>query len=171
MAPVKRFGLLLEAAAEARASVPDLRLRLIGDGPLRAELDEWIHAHGAQEWVDLPGHLDRPALRDEYRRAWIVASGSLAEGWGLTMTEAAACGTPAVATDIRGHRCSVVDGTTGVLAPPDRLGEALVQVLGDDALRQRLGDAALARARTLTWDASALGILKVFHRVVTGRPR
>jgi glycosyltransferase involved in cell wall biosynthesis len=171
MAPVKRFGLLLEAAAEARASVPNLRLRLIGDGPLRAELDAWIQARGAQDWVDLPGHLDRPALRDEYRRAWVVASGSLAEGWGLTMTEAAACGTPAVATDIRGHRCSVVDGTTGVLAPPDRLGEALARLLGDDALRQRLGDAALARARTLTWDASALGILKVFHRVVTGHPR
>ena len=87
------------------------------------------------------------------------------------MTEAAACGTPAVATDIRGHRCSVVDGTTGLLASPDHLGEALARVLADDALRQRLGDAALARARTLTWDASALGILRVFHRVVTGHRR
>jgi glycosyltransferase involved in cell wall biosynthesis len=87
------------------------------------------------------------------------------------MTEAAACGTPAVATDIRGHRCSVVDGRTGVLAAPDRLGQALARVLGDDALRQRLADAALTRARTLTWDASALGILRVFHRVVTGHRR
>jgi glycosyltransferase involved in cell wall biosynthesis len=171
MAPVKRFGLVLEAAAEARSTVPDLRLRLIGDGPLRAELAAWVEAHGAQDWVDLPGHLDRPALRDQYRRAWVVASGSLAEGWGLTMTEAAACGTPAVATDIRGHRCSVVDGRTGVLAAPDRLGQALARVLGDDALRQRLADAALTRARTLTWDASALGILRVFHRVVTGHRR
>ena len=152
-------------------SVPDLQLRLIGDGPLRTELEDWVRAHGAQDWVDLPGHLDRAELREEYRRAWVVASGSLAEGWGLTMTEAAACGTPAVATDIRGHRCSVVDGRTGLLAPADRLGEALASVLGDTALRQRLGDAALARARTLTWDASALGALRVFHHVVTGRPR
>ncbi len=171
MAPVKRFGLLLDAAAEARVTVPDLQLRLIGDGPLRAELEDWVRAYGAQDWVDLPGHLDRVSLREEYRRAWVVASGSLAEGWGLTMTEAAACGTPAVATDIRGHRCSVVDGRTGLLAPPERLGEALAMVLGDNALRLRLGVAALARARTLTWDASALGVLRIFHRVVTGRPR
>jgi glycosyltransferase involved in cell wall biosynthesis len=149
-------------------TVPALRLLLIGDGPLRAELDAWVRANGATDWVDLPGHLDRTALRDEYRRAWVVASGSLAEGWGLTMTEAAACGTPAVATDIRGHRCSVVDGRTGLLAPPERLGETLAHVLADSALRQRLGDAALTRAHTLTWDASALGILRVFHRVVTG---
>src|SRR4029453_11306584 len=107
MAPVKRFGLLLEAAAEARSSVPDLRLRLIGDGPLRGELVAWVQAHGAQDWVDLPGHLDRPALRDEYRRAWVVASGSLAEGWGLTMTEAGAWGTTAAPTDLRGHPGSV----------------------------------------------------------------
>ena len=169
MAPVKRFGVLLDAAAQARRTVPDLRLRLIGDGPLRPELEDWVRANGAQGWVDLPGHLDRVELREEYRRAWIVASGSLAEGWGLTMTEAAACGTPAVATDIRGHRCSVVDGRTGLLASPDRLGETLAEVLLDHALRQRLGEAALARARTLTWDASALGVLAVFHRVVVSR--
>ncbi len=75
--------------------------------------------------MHLLGHVERDELRAEYRRAWVVASGSLAEGWGLTLTEAAACGTPAVATDIRGHRCSVVDGRTGVLAAPAELGDAL----------------------------------------------
>jgi glycosyltransferase involved in cell wall biosynthesis len=81
----------------------------------------------------------------------------------LTLTEAAACATPAVATDIRGHRSSVVAGATGVLAPLERLGDALADVLLDDGLRSRLGSAALSRARTLTWDASATGILEVLH--------
>ena len=96
----------------------------------------------------------------------MVASASLVEGWGLSLTEAAACGTPAVATDIRGHRCSVVDGRTGVLVPVEDLGRALAEVLGDERRRGELAAAALARARTLTWDASALGILRVFHKVV-----
>ena len=100
-----------------------------------------------------------------------MASASLAEGWGLTLTEAAACGTPAVATDISGHRCSVLDGMTGVLAAPGELGAALARVLGDDVERQRLAANAVARARTLTWDASALGLLRVFHRVVLARRR
>ncbi len=168
-APVKRFQLLLEAATEARRTVPDLRLRIIGEGPLRPDLEAWVDAHGARGWVDLPGHVDRSALRDDYRRAWVVASGSLAEGWGLTLTEGAACRTPAVATDISGHRCSVVDGETGVLAPPEQLGAALASVLADAERRERLADAALARARTLTWDSSALGVLRVFHRVVLAR--
>ena len=166
MAPVKRFGLLLEAANEARRTVPELRVRLIGDGPLREELARWIGDHDAGGWVELPGHVERTALRDHYRSAWVVASASLAEGWGLTLTEAAACGTPAVATDIRGHRCSVIDGSTGVLAEPSRLGAALASVLTDDATRTRLADNALARAGGLTWDASALGVLRVFHRAV-----
>ena len=93
------------------------------------------------------------------------------EGWGLTMTEAAACGTPAVATDISGHRSSVVDGVTGVLAPLERLGEALADVLLDDRRRDSMAAAALARARTLTWDASALGILRSLHGQVMGRRR
>ena len=59
----------------------------------------------------------------------MVGSASLAEGWGLSLTEGAACGTPGVATDISGHRCSVVDGVTGVLASEDRLAAALAAVL------------------------------------------
>jgi glycosyltransferase involved in cell wall biosynthesis len=171
LAPVKRFGLLLDAAAEARASIPALRVRIIGDGPSRAELSQWIARHRAGDWVELIGHVARPQLRDHYRQAWVVASASLAEGWGLSLTEAAACGTPAVATDIRGHRSSVVDGRTGVLAPPAELGHALASVLGDGDRRAELARAALDRARTLTWDASALGILRVFSRVVTRGPR
>jgi len=167
LAPVKRFPLLLEAAAAARRRVPDLRLRIVGDGPQRSELEAWVAGHAASDWVALPGHVTRPGLRDEYRRAWVVASASLAEGWGLTVTEGAACGVPAVASDIPGHRCSVQDGVTGVLAPPERLGDALADLLIDHRRRTALAANALARARTLTWDASALGVLHVFHRVVT----
>ncbi len=171
MAPVKRFGLLLDAAFEARRAVPELRIRIVGEGPLRPELERWISAHDAAAWVELPGHLSGDALREEYRRAWVVASASLAEGWGLSLTEGAACGTPAVATDIRGHRCSVVDGVTGVLAAPADLGRALADVLSNHAERDRLATAALARARTLTWDASALGVLQVFHRATMSHGR
>lgn len=168
-APVKRFHLALEASAVARRHVPDLRVRLIGDGPLRPQLEAWVADHDAAAWVEVAGRVDRHELVEEYRRAWVVLSASLAEGWGLTLTEAAACGTPAVATDIRGHRCSVVDGQTGLLTPPDRLGDSLATLLTDHDRRERLGRNALARARTLTWEASAGGVLGVFHREVIGR--
>jgi glycosyltransferase involved in cell wall biosynthesis len=169
LAPVKRFSLLLEAAKTARRRVPDLRVRIVGDGPDRSVLDDWIRREGAVGWVTLVGHVPRERLRDEYSRAWVVASASVAEGWGLALTEAAACGTPAVATDIRGHRSSVVDGVTGLLADPDHLGDRLADVLESHELRERLATAALERARTLTWDASALGITRVFRDEVLSR--
>jgi glycosyltransferase involved in cell wall biosynthesis len=168
-APVKRVHLALEAANEARRTVPELRLRLVGDGPLAGELRSWVAANDAAEWVEFAGYVDRHALPDEYRRAWAVLSASLAEGWGLSLTEAAACGTPAVATDISGHRSSVIDGTTGLLAPPARLGEALSMLLVDHDLRERLGTAAEEWARTLTWERSATGVLEVLHGEVVGR--
>jgi glycosyltransferase involved in cell wall biosynthesis len=159
-APVKRFDTMIEAAIVAKQSIPDLSMVLVGDGPLEGDLRRLVAVRRAGDWITFFGHASRRDLLALYRRAWVVGSASLAEGWGLTLTEAAGCGTPAVATDINGHRCSVLDGTTGLLAPVDGLGQALVRVFQDGDLRRRLGRAALARARTLTWDASALGITR-----------
>ncbi|MGZ4792179.1 MAG: glycosyltransferase family 4 protein [Ilumatobacteraceae bacterium] len=169
LAPVKRQEELIEAAVIARRRVPDLHLMIVGDGPMRPSLEARIATHGAQEWITLAGRLTHTELVAVYQRAWLVSSASLAEGWGLTITEAAACGTPAVATDVSGHRSSIIDGVTGVLAPLDRLGETIADVLVDHDRRARLAAAALARARTLTWDASAQGILTALHGQVRRR--
>jgi glycosyltransferase involved in cell wall biosynthesis len=163
LAPVKRQDEMIRACVEARRRVPDLQLIIVGEGPLQPRLEALIAQHDAGEWIHLPGRLTHGQLVGLYRSAWVVASASLAEGWGLTLTEAAACGTPAVATDIRGHRSSVVDGSTGVLAPLESLGDALADVLTDDALRTRLGAQALARAGTLTWDRVATDMLRALH--------
>ncbi|HEY7627536.1 MAG TPA: glycosyltransferase family 4 protein, partial [Ilumatobacteraceae bacterium] len=168
-APVKRQTELIEAAVVARRRVPDLQLVIVGDGPLRASLEARIADHGAGEWITLCGRLTHAELVSIYQRAWVISSASLVEGWGLTLTEAAACGTPAVVTDINGHRSSVVDGVTGVLAPLDRLGDAIADVLLDHDRRTQLGGAAAARARTLTWDESARGILAALHAKVAPR--
>jgi glycosyltransferase involved in cell wall biosynthesis len=164
LAPVKRFGLLLDSVAAARQRVPELTLTIVGDGPERDALVERAGRLGGRDWVRFAGRLDHDDLVDVYRRSWIVASASLAEGWGLSLTEAARCGTPAVATDIRGHRSSVVDGETGLLAAPDDLADAIARVLDDHALRARLGAAAETRARAMTWDETAAGVLSVLHR-------
>jgi glycosyltransferase involved in cell wall biosynthesis len=171
LAPVKRFGMLVDAVAAARASVPDATLTIVGDGPERSALDDQVARLGAEEWVNFTGRVEHGQLVEIYRRSWIVASASLAEGWGLSLTEAAGCATPAVATDIRGHRSSVIDGETGLLAPPDGLGDAIARVLLDDGLRHRLGTAAERRVRAMTWDATAAGVLSVLRRGTLDRHR
>jgi glycosyltransferase involved in cell wall biosynthesis len=169
LAPVKRQDQLIEAAVIARRRVPELRVVIVGEGPMRAELEAAVERHSANDWITLAGRLDRSELVALYQRAWLVTSASLAEGWGLTLTEAAACGTAAVATDISGHRSSVVDGVTGVLAPLERLGDTIADVLLDHARREQLAAAALQRARTLTWDRVAVGVLDALHSRVVAR--
>jgi glycosyltransferase involved in cell wall biosynthesis len=157
--PVKSFDTLIRAMADQRAQFPELELVIVGEGAERDALEAVVHDLDADEWVHLPGRVDQDTLASLYRSAWVLASASVAEGWGMTITEAAACGTPAVVTDIAGHRDAVIDGVSGVLARPGELGAAIAHVLADDGLRGRLGEGALARARALTWEDTALGTM------------
>ncbi len=161
LVPVKRLDVLIRAIAAVREHVPDLELEIVGEGYERHALEHLIADLDAEGWARLVGRVDDAGLVDLYRRAWVVASTSLREGWGMTLTEAAACGTPAVATRISGHEDAVVDGTTGLLVDDEAaLAAAIGRVVADRAVRERLGRAALARAATLTWEATALGTLE-----------
>lgn len=156
LVPVKRFDALLRALAALKADHPALEAVIVGEGYERPALESLRAELGAASWIHLPGRVEDDELVDWYRRAWVVASSSQREGWGMTLTEAAACGTPAVATNIAGHADAVVDGESGLLVDSvDELSAALGRVLGDEVLRSRLSKGALARARWFTWDATA----------------
>lgn len=160
LVPVKHFDRLLRTMAEVREHRPDATLTIVGEGYERRNLDQLVRALDAESWVTFAGRVTDDELVDLYRRAWVVASASSHEGWGMTLTEAAACGTPAVATRISGHLDAVAEGRGGLLAEDDReLRDQLVAVLGDTDLRRRLSDGALAHAREFTWAATAAGTL------------
>ena len=165
LAPVKRFDRLVRALADVRESVPQLTAIIVGEGYERETLEQLIREGGAEQWLRLAGHVSDEELVELYRRAWVVASASAREGWGMTLTEAAACGTPAVATRISGHEDAVVDGRTGLLASADgELAAHLGRVLNDHSLRERLSRGALEHASALTWDATAKGTLSALVR-------
>jgi glycosyltransferase involved in cell wall biosynthesis len=165
---VKRFGVLLRALAEAKRDQPALRAVVIGEGSERPALEALRDELGAAEWISLPGRVDDAELVSWYRQAWVVASSSQREGWGMTLTEAAACGTPAVATAIAGHVDAVLNGESGILVDDvGQLSGALRRVLGDDVLRSRLSKGALTRARWFTWDATARRALEALAEEAT----
>jgi len=162
LVPVKRFELLIDAAAQLRARHPGLRVVIAGEGYERRRIEEHIRRRGAGDIVSLAGRLSDAQLVDLYRQAWLVASTSAREGWGMTIIEAAACGTPSVVTRIAGHVDAVLDGRTGLLADP---GEDFVAkldgLLSDEVLRRRLGRAALKRAATFDWDTTAYALFSM----------
>jgi glycosyltransferase involved in cell wall biosynthesis len=172
LVPVKRFDLLIDQLVAVRRTVPRLRAQITGEGYERPALEARIRAAGAGEWIDLVGRQSEDELLDAYRRAWVLVSTSQREGWGMTITEAAACGTPAVVTRIAGHRDAVDDGVTGLLVDsPDHFGPALASVLSDDAWRTRLGRAARDQAARLTWEATAAGTLEALVSEAEARRR
>jgi glycosyltransferase involved in cell wall biosynthesis len=137
-----------------------MRLVIVGEGYHRATLEDLVATLGVSDVVEFRRSVSRPDLIDAYREAWVVTSASIAEGWGMTVTEAAACGTPAVASRVGGHTDAVLDGVTGLLADsPQELADHLYRVLVDPDLRNRLGDAARARASAMTWSATASAVL------------
>jgi glycosyltransferase involved in cell wall biosynthesis len=172
LVPVKRLDLLVDALVRLRRQVPDLTAVLAGEGYEMPRLRALVAQADAADWLQLPGKLHESELLDLYRRAWVVASASSHEGWGMTITEAAACGTPAVATRIPGHADAIDDGVTGRLVEgADDMVEALRSLLTDPDLRRRMGEAARRRAAGLTWDATARGTLAVLAAEATRRRR
>ena len=158
LVPVKRYDVLIDAMAKVREQHPTAELVIVGEGYERPDLEERVERLGAGSWVSMPGRLDDDAVIDLYRRSWLVASSSAREGWGMTVTEAGACGTPSVATRIAGHEDAIVDGESGLLADPGDpadLAAKIDLVLGDEVLRKTLAEGALERSRELTWDATA----------------
>ena len=162
LVPVKRFDLLIDALAVIKPSLPGLHAVIVGEGYERETLERQIEELRASDWISLPGHIEDDELLDLYRRAWVLASASAHEGWGMTITEAAACGTPSVATRIAGHEDAIVDGKTGLLVD-DVVGLAagIQQLITDDRLRSALSDSARAYAARFTWGTTACGTLQV----------
>ena len=156
--PSKRFDEMINAMVEVRRDVPDANLVIVGDGYERPALEAQVAALGAGSWIRIAGKVSDDELLGLYRQAWLVASASIAEGWGMTLTEAAACGTPAVASDIAGHRDAVANGLSGILTPDFRsFVESITAVLSGGPLREELSTGALKHAATLTWQATAFG--------------
>ncbi len=162
LVPVKRYDRLIRTVARVLDEHPMLELVIVGEGYERPQLEALITELGVGHAVRLAGHLGDDEVLDLYRRSWAVTSASAREGWGMTITEAAACGTPAIVTRIAGHVDAVVEGESGLLVGDvDDAVEVIGRFLGDDVLRKQLAEGALARAAELTWDATALATFEV----------
>ncbi len=168
LVPVKRFDRFVEGMVALKKTQPRLQAMIVGEGYERPALEERIAMAGAGEWFGLPGRLADAELLDVYRRAWVVSSTSVREGWGMTLTEAAACGTPAVATRIAGHQDAVVDGESGLLVSSvPELVEAVESIVANPMVRRRLSLGALRRAEQMTWERTAEAALRTLAAQVS----
>ncbi|PYP43131.1 MAG: hypothetical protein DMD43_00285 [Gemmatimonadetes bacterium] len=154
----KGVELALRALALARRERPDLSLDIAGTGDDAGRLQRLAHQLGVGAAVRFHGFVSEPRKRELFRAATANLFPSPKEGWGLTVMEAAASGTPSLASDSPGLRDSVRDGETGYLVPhgeAESLGRRMLELAGDPALVARLGAAARRLAESWSWDDAA----------------
>jgi len=155
----KRVDLIMRAIARLRDRGFDARLIVAGQGDYADALRRLRSELGIEDRVEMPGFVSDEEKIRLFREVWVHALTSPKEGWGITNLEAAACGTPTVASDSPGLRDSVVDGETGFLVPHgdvDALADRLHRLLSDDDLRRRMGRQARSFAERFSWDRAAL---------------
>lgn len=164
LTPSKRYHHAIAALAELRLTHPRATLTVIGDGRCHAELEGLAEELGIGDAVLLPGRVSLAEKLRALDDSDILVGSSVREGWGLTVTEAAARGVPAVVYDIPGFRDAVVHERTGLLVEPraDALARGVARLLDDRALYERLRAAALDGVPPPNFEAA----LDVFEEVL-----
>jgi glycosyltransferase involved in cell wall biosynthesis len=156
--PYKRVDVMLAAAAQLRQRFGDLELIVIGRGSDRPRLERLAAEHGLADRTRFVGFVD-DAERDRLLgAARVCVCPSMKEGWGLTVIESNALGTPVVATNAPGLRDSVIDEKTGFLVAEGDVAafaRRIGQILSNDRLADELSEAALDWSRKFDWDRAA----------------
>lgn len=138
---------------------PTARLAIAGAGDYRRDLERLAQSLDLAPRVRFLGFISEEEKVALLREAWALAFASPKEGWGITNLEAAACGTPVVASDSPGLRESVRDGETGFLVPHgdvNALAAAMERLASSRQLVEALGARGREFARGFTWERAAL---------------
>lgn len=167
LTPIKGYSYLLDAFQKVRSRMP-AELRILGDGELRDELEDKIDALDLNNDVELLGFRGNPFRFMRAADAFVLSS--LSEGFGNVIVEAMACGTPVVSTNCpHGPGEIITHQENGLLVPPadaDALSKALLRVLRNQDLQERLAENGRERARDFHASEIAQEYLKVFRRLV-----
>ena len=151
VADVKRFDLLAEQFCHLHDRAPDWKLRLIGDGEDLGKIRQFVEAHNASSYIELPGQMSNAQVEQEMLRASLFAMSSRSEGFPFVLLEAQSCGLPIVAYDVRvGPGFLVEDEKTGYLVPEgerQRYEDRIVTLMQDAEKRMSMGLQALEHAQ------------------------
>jgi phosphatidylinositol alpha-1,6-mannosyltransferase len=163
----KGHDTLIRSLPEIRRRIPDVHWFVVGDGDLRAHLEQLATDGGVRDAITFAGHVseaERDRLLDSshvFAMPSRMPGGGGGEGFGIVYLEAGAHGLPVVAGAVGGALDAVVDGETGLLVDPTdeaAVADAVVELLTDRELAERLGEAGAEQARRLTWRRHAKAV-------------
>ena len=169
---VKRKGIeyLIRAMPMILSEFPDVKLRIIGDGPQRLYLEKLTEKLEIKNNVIFQGLVPHPQIEKFYEKSDIFCLPSLSEGSPTVLREAMACGKPCVATNIIGSNEIVEQGKTGFLVPikdTSVLAESLLKLLQDEELRYKMGlEARKIAEEKYDWNVIARQYYEIYKELV-----
>ena len=156
--PYKRVDVLLRAMAQLADRFPDAEILVIGKGSASGSLEALARELGIADRTRFTGFVSNAERDALLAKSRVCVCPSEKEGWGLTVIEANALGTPVVASDAPGLRDSVRDGVTGDLVPVGDIGgfaDRIARLLGDDDFAHARSRAAFEWSQRFDWDVAA----------------
>jgi phosphatidylinositol alpha-mannosyltransferase len=162
----KGLGDLLRGYEFMKARIPQSRLIVVGDGPLRGKVESYITRHRLPDVV-LAGYVPDSVKPRYYNSADIFcAPATGAESFGIVLLEAMASGLPVVATEVPGYMSVLEPGRDSLTVRPKgwaELGAALIILARDADLRRRMGAYGHDKARRYAWEAVASQVIEVYE--------
>jgi len=173
LAPGKGLHDLILAFKTVVNHFPNACLTIAGDGPQMGMVRSLMEQQGLKDKVRLLGHVhSREDLRALYRQAWALILPSHHESLPGVVLESMACGTPVIATRVGGLPTFLQDGQNGlIVAPraPDELTEAIIQLIANTALRNRLGHASRQTVEErFSWQVIGENFIQGYQTIQTG---
>lgn len=161
----KNIDIAISAFARVLKKYQNAKLKIAGFGESYSKLRKLtkkLKIDGSVAFLGKVSHMDKTRLLSE---AWVVIQPSQMEGWGITVIEANACGTPVIASRVNGLRDSVIDGITGILVEQRNVGlfaRAMEQLIKNSRLRKKLSKEAYTWSKNFSWGKSA----NLFYNII-----
>ncbi|KKU03502.1 MAG: Glycosyl transferase, group 1 [Candidatus Amesbacteria bacterium GW2011_GWB1_47_26] len=173
---MKRTDLVIRAMEIVHKRFPDTRLVVVGYGYDRIRLEKLrdsLNLEDSVKFADENILFFTKNSKDKkvtlMQQAWALVFPSVKEGWGMTVTECAACETPAIVSGVSGLKDSVVDNQTGIiLSPnpsPEEIAGAMVSLIKNPKLRNHLSKQARLYSRKFSWDKSYREFANIISRL------
>lgn len=166
--PIYGIDTAISAFAQAYSKDSSLRLRIAGSGPSENSLKALARKLGVDEAISFEGRLDRQEIVALYGEADAMLNPSTVDNMPNSVLEALACGLPVISTDVGGVPFIVDHRQTALLVPPGNIStmaDAICELKGDAALRDKLRDNGLAQIEQYTWPRVRQQWLDVYTRL------
>jgi glycosyltransferase involved in cell wall biosynthesis len=170
LVPRKGLPYLVKAAEKVVKHQANVKFAIVGTGPLRSQIEASLTAAGLKDNFVFLGNLGEDQLSAAYNAADVFVLPSIQEGQGIVLLEAQACAKPVVAFGVGGAKEAVRENQTGFLpelGDTEGLADRLLELLGDEALRLKMGDAGRRFvSENYTWDLCAERMLAIYREVL-----